>query len=142
MVESVGAAVTRFKPGDRVFGLSPNFGAYAEYLCMREDKPVALKPSNVTYEEAVAVFRQALDSPSLLPSEYIHVLYLVGQSFESLGRRAEAIEAYNWVRQENPEFLDVESRIKTLCGASRSFWTQPVDLLQIGRSLIGKLAKC
>jgi general secretion pathway protein A len=94
------------------------------------------------HEEAVATLRQALHSPSLSPEEYIHVLYLVGQSLESLSRYAEAIEAYNWVRQEHPGFLDVESRIKTLCGAPRSLLTQAVDMLQLGRSLIGKFAKC
>ena len=93
------------------------------------------------HEEAVTVLRQALDSPSLSPAESIHVLYLVGQSFESLGRHAAAIEAYNWVRQEDPGFLDVETRIKNLCGARRSLFTQAADMLQLGRSLIGKFAK-
>jgi len=94
------------------------------------------------HEEAVATLEQALNSPSLSSKEYIHVLYLVGQSLESLGRYAEALEAYNWVRQEDPRFLDVESRIKKLCGAPRSLLTQSVDLLQLGRSFIGKLCKC
>jgi general secretion pathway protein A len=94
------------------------------------------------HEEAVAVLRQALESPSLSSEESIHVLYLVGQALESLGRYAEAVQAYNWVRQEHPGFLDVESRIKTLCGAHRNFLTQAVDLLQLGRSFIGKIARC
>jgi tetratricopeptide (TPR) repeat protein len=93
------------------------------------------------HEDAVTTLRQALHSPSLSPQESIHVLYLVGQSLESLGRYAEAIEAYNWVRQEDAGFLDVGSRIKNLCGAPRSLLTQAVDLLQMGRSLIGKFAK-
>ncbi len=94
------------------------------------------------HEEAIIVLRQALDSPSLSPDEYLHVLYLVGQGLESLGRHAEAIEAYNRVRQEDAGFLDVEAKIKKLCGAPRSLFTQAVDLLQFGRSLIGKFAKC
>ena len=40
------------------------------------------------HEEAVATLRQALHSPSLSPQESIHVLYIVGQSLESLGRYA------------------------------------------------------
>jgi general secretion pathway protein A len=93
------------------------------------------------HEEAVTALRQALQSLSLSQGEYIHVLYLVGQCLESLGRPAEAIEAYNSVRQEDPEFLDVDSRIKNLCGAHRSLLTQAGDLLQLGRSFIGKLAR-
>ena len=93
------------------------------------------------HEEAVTAWRQALHSSSLSQGESVHVLYLVGQSLESLGRPAEAIEAYNWVRQEDPGFLDVDNRIKNLCGAQLSLLAQAADLLQLGRSFIGKLAR-
>lgn len=91
------------------------------------------------HEEAVNALRHALNSSSLSSNESLHVLYLLGQSLETLGRCAEAIEAYNWVRQEDAGFLDVDSRIKNLCGARRSFWSRPrtsSDLLHLGRSLI------
>lgn len=52
VVESVGSKVAGLKPGDEVFGICP--GALAEYACCREDR-VALKPANVTFEEAAAV---------------------------------------------------------------------------------------
>ena len=52
-VEAVGRRVTRFKPGDEVFG--GHDGALAQYVVAREAGAVALKPPNVTYEEAAAV---------------------------------------------------------------------------------------
>jgi NADPH:quinone reductase-like Zn-dependent oxidoreductase len=54
-VEEVGRHVTRFQPGDEVFGdLWSNWGGFAEYAKAREDS-VELKPANATFEEAAAV---------------------------------------------------------------------------------------
>ncbi len=52
-VEAVGKDVTQFRPGDEVFG--GRDGAFAEYLCVREERAVVLKPANVTFEQAAAV---------------------------------------------------------------------------------------
>jgi len=52
-VEAVGKNVTRFKPGDDVFG--GKFGALAEYIAVREARAVALKPATVSHEQAAAV---------------------------------------------------------------------------------------
>lgn len=57
VVESVGKAVTRFKPGDQVFAstLEHGFGAYAEYRCLPEEGLLALKSSHLTDEQAAAL---------------------------------------------------------------------------------------
>jgi NADPH:quinone reductase-like Zn-dependent oxidoreductase len=53
-VEAVGAGVTRFKPGDRVFGLSPGvYGAHAEVLCLPETAAMAAMPAGMRFGEAV-----------------------------------------------------------------------------------------
>ena len=51
-VEAVGRNVTQFKPGEEVFGACR--GAFAEYVCAVEDK-LALKPANISFEDAAAV---------------------------------------------------------------------------------------
>ena len=51
-VEAVGAAATRFRPGDEVFGVCE--GSFAEYASAREDR-LAAKPSNLSFEQAAAV---------------------------------------------------------------------------------------
>ena len=55
-VESVGRAVTRFAEGDQVFGSTGfRFGAHAQYLCLAEDALLAIKPLNMSFDEAAAV---------------------------------------------------------------------------------------
>ena len=52
-VEAVGKDVRRFKPGDEVFGART--GAFAEYVTVREERAIALKPGKVPFEQAAAV---------------------------------------------------------------------------------------
>lgn len=55
-IEAVGKNVQHFKVGDPVFGSAyPHFGAYAEYVCLPETAPLAIKPANISHEEAVAL---------------------------------------------------------------------------------------
>lgn len=55
-IESVGKDVSKFKIGDQVFAFNgAGMGCHAEYKCMPEDGAVALKPANLTYDEAAAI---------------------------------------------------------------------------------------
>jgi len=56
-VAAIGAEVSEFAVGDLVFGSTAGFqsGAHAEYLCMAETGPLALKPASMTFEQAAAV---------------------------------------------------------------------------------------
>ncbi len=56
VVEEVGSKVTRFKKGDRVFGMTGMaMGTYAEYVCIAEQGPLAIIPDQITFNEAAAV---------------------------------------------------------------------------------------
>ncbi|MGH1276745.1 NAD(P)-dependent alcohol dehydrogenase [Bacillus cereus] len=55
-IEDIGTDVTQFKKGDQVFALTElNLGGYAEYTCVHESGLIALKPTNVSYEEAAVI---------------------------------------------------------------------------------------
>ena len=73
-IESVGAAVTKFAVGDRVFGSTDAFttGTHAEYICLRETAPIAHMPVGLTFEEAAAVTDGAILALMCLEAAHIH----------------------------------------------------------------------
>ena len=95
------------------------------------------------YDEAVVAYRQALEVGTFSSKEKAHILYLIGKTLESLGRNAEALEAYGWTRNEDPGFQDVAQRIKHLLAGGRGLLPQhrPAfpsvvgDMLRLGEQL-------
>ncbi len=90
-VEAIGSAVTRFKPGDTVYGYTGQaMGAYAEYLCIAEDKAIAHKPANMTHAEAATVpygaimARNLLEKANLQPGQKV----LINGASGSIGAAA------------------------------------------------------
>jgi NADPH:quinone reductase-like Zn-dependent oxidoreductase len=56
IIETVGTSVTRYKVGDAVFASTKlDSGSYAEYMCLPEDGAMALKPNNLSFEEAATI---------------------------------------------------------------------------------------
>ncbi|MFX1277771.1 MAG: NAD(P)-dependent alcohol dehydrogenase [Promethearchaeota archaeon] len=56
-IEEVGKNVSLFKRGDQIFASTEfKFGGYAEYKCLSEDGVLALKPQNISFDEAAAGF--------------------------------------------------------------------------------------
>jgi len=70
--------------------------------------------SSGRYEAAVIAFRKALQSPTSSVKETVQILYVLGRTLESLGRIAETLEAYRWIRREDPGYRDVTQRIQQL----------------------------
>ncbi len=66
------------------------------------------------YEEAVPAFQRALKSTPVSSKETVQILYVLGRTLESLGRIAETLEAYRWIRREDSEYRDVAERIEQL----------------------------
>jgi len=66
------------------------------------------------HEEAVSAFRKALQCSPARVKETVQILYMLGRTLETLGRIAETLEAYRWIRREDPAYRDVEQRIQQL----------------------------
>lgn len=77
------------------------------------------------YEEAVMAFRRTLSVGTFSSVEERHVLYLLGQTLELVGRPEESLEIYEAIKKEDPAFLDVAQRSKYLSAGGRGAVPQP-----------------
>lgn len=66
------------------------------------------------YEKAVTAFQQALKATPSSSKETVQILYVLGRTLESLGRWAETLEAYRWIRREDAAYRDVGERIEQI----------------------------
>lgn len=67
------------------------------------------------YEDAVRSFERALKAAQAgSAKETVQILYVLGRTLESLGRVEETLEAYRWIRREDPGYRDVAARIEQL----------------------------
>jgi len=65
-------------------------------------------------EDAVWAFQKALACSNGSPKETVQILYVLGRTLELLGMVSETLEAYRWIRREDPGYRDVALRIEQL----------------------------
>ena len=65
-------------------------------------------------EDAVWAFQKALACSNGTTKETVQLLYVLGRTLELLGRVDETLEAYRWIRREDPGYRDVAARIEQL----------------------------
>ncbi len=76
------------------------------------------------YGEAVTAFQKALKATPASSKETVQILYVLGRMLESLGRVAETLEAYRWIRREDAAYRDVAERIERLSSRRPSVATK------------------
>jgi len=114
-IEALGKNVKSFKPGDPVFGYrGQNMGAYAEYLCMPENGTLAVKPANMTFEEAAVVPYGAIMALYLLRRQNIRPGQKVLVNGASGGMGSAAVQLAKYYGAE----------VTGVCGAPRLEYVQ------------------
>ena len=110
IIESVGSDITRFKPGDEVFGyVGESMGACAEYVRVKEDAAIALKPSNISFEDA-----------AVIPYGAIMALYLLRKVNLKAGQNVLIIGASGGIGSAAVQIArSMGARVTGMCGTNR-----------------------
>ncbi|MFX0087893.1 MAG: NAD(P)-dependent alcohol dehydrogenase [Candidatus Hodarchaeota archaeon] len=145
-IESVGSNVKLFKKGDPVFGTTSfHFGAYAEYVCLRESETLLIKPSNMTYEEATTIPVGGLEAVHYLREANINKgqkVLIIGASgsIGTIGIQLAKYYGANVTAIGNPKSLEIMKSLRAdkVIDYTKEDFTQSNDTYDIIFDVIGK----
>src|SRR5438309_6063218 len=102
-VEQVGKGVTRFRSGDRVYGLTGmRSGTYAQYMCVKETSAIAVSPSNLSDDQAAAIPYGGLIALYFLQRAGAHVTAVCGPTNLDLVKTLGADAGVDYTRETAP----------------------------------------
>jgi NADPH:quinone reductase-like Zn-dependent oxidoreductase len=145
-IESVGSEIRRFNKGDQVFGTTSfHFGAYAEYVCLREKETLLIKPNNMTYEEAATIPVGGLEAVHYLRETNIQegqTMLIIGASgsIGTIGIQLAKYYGANVTAIGNPKSLEIMKSLgaNKVIDYTQEDFTQSSETYDIIFDVIGK----